>query len=144
MIVEIAEIEALIVFSPIHTTFNADSMRAQVLFPLFCFCGPHSKSNMRRPRAIVRRKHTAWHHYGTQRCPLLEKQEDLLLSYMQCTKPVALLKDDREAKDLPVPFSRPVNVGDIDAVFDNSARRGRHASFDASPMPEFQLRADAI
>jgi hypothetical protein len=62
---------------------------------------------------------------------------------MQCTEPVALLKDDRETEDLPVPLSRPVNVGDIETAFDNSARRGCHASFDAFPEPEFPLRADA-
>jgi hypothetical protein len=63
---------------------------------------------------------------------------------MQCAEPVALLKDDGETEDLAVPLGRPVNVGDIETIFDNSARPGCHHSFDAVPKPEFPLRADAV
>jgi hypothetical protein len=61
MPVRIAEVETLVVFSPMHTAFNGNTVLREVHFPLAHLCCLDGESDMHGPGAIVRRKDASRH-----------------------------------------------------------------------------------
>ena len=56
MSVGIAEVETLVVFSPMHTAFNGNTVLREVHLPLAHLCCLDGETDMPGPGAIVRRK----------------------------------------------------------------------------------------
>jgi hypothetical protein len=56
MSVGIAEVETLVVFSPVDTAFNGNTALGEMHLPLAHLCCLHGESDMHGPGAIVRRK----------------------------------------------------------------------------------------
>ena len=61
MSVGIAEVETLVVFSPVDTAFNGNTVRGEVHLPLAHLCCLDGESDMHGPGAIVRRKDASRH-----------------------------------------------------------------------------------
>jgi hypothetical protein len=87
MSVGIAEVETLVVFSPVDTAFNGNTVLGEVHLPLthlYCLDG---ESDMHGAGAIVRRKDASRHCCWLQRGLFFEEQKNLVICHLQRAKP---------------------------------------------------------
>jgi hypothetical protein len=129
MSVGIAEIETLVVFSPMDTAFNGNTVLGEVRLPLAHLCCLDGESDMHGPGAIVRRKDASRHCCWLQRGLFFEEQKNLVICHLQSAEPILLLEDDGKAEELTVPFGRTIKIGHIETSFENSACRRYHNRF---------------
>jgi len=130
MSVGIAEVETLVVFSPVDTAFNGNTVLGEVHLPLthlYCLDG---ESDMHGAGAIVRRKDASRHCCWLQRGLFFEEQKNLVICHLQRAEPILLLEDYGKAEELTVPFCRTIKIGHIEASFENSACCRYHDGFD--------------
>ena len=116
----IAEVEALVVSSPVNAAFNGNAVLGKMRLPVVHFRRLHGKSDMHGPGAIVRRNGASRDHRWRQRALLFEEEKNLVLGYLQRPEPI-VLEDTGKAEDLAVPVCSAINISDIKASFDNSA-----------------------
>src|SRR5215472_12702502 len=83
MSVGIAEVETLVVFSPVDTAFNGNTVLGEVHLPLANLCCLDGESDMHGPGAIVRRKDASRHCCRLQRGPFFEEQKNLVTCQLQ-------------------------------------------------------------
>ena len=119
--VGIAEVQTLVVLSPVDAAFNDNTVLDEVHLPFAHFCCLHGKSDMHGSRAIVWRNDTSGSCYRRQGGLFFEEQKDLVLCYSQRAGPIPLLQHYGKAEDLTVPFCRSIKIGHIETGFDNSA-----------------------
>ena len=129
MSVGIAEVETLVVFSPVDTAFNGNTVLGEVHLPLAHLRRLDGESDMHGPGAIVRRKDASRHYCWLQRGFFFEEQKNLVLCHLQRAKSILVLEDDGKAEELKVPFGRATKIGHIETSFDNSACRRCHNRF---------------
>ena|SRR6516165_2945255 len=126
----IAEVEALVVSSPVDAAFNGNAVLGKMRLPVVHFRRLHGKSDMHGPGAIVRRNGASRDHRWRQRALLFEEEKNLVLGYLQRPEPI-VLEDTGKAEDLAVPVCSAINISDIKASFDNSACCRNHEGFAA-------------
>lgn len=119
--VGIAEVQTLVVFSPVDAAFNGNTMLDKVHLPLAHLRCLHGKSDMHGSGAIVWRNDASGICYWFQGGLFFEEQKNLVLRHSQCAHPIPLLEHDGKAEDLTVPFCCSVKIRHIKASFDYSA-----------------------